>query len=109
MSVVPAICLQVLTRERASDSYSIGAWYLSKMFAELPFSWVLPAGFFLICVPLTWLPIQSVPALFAIILLNVEVSCSVGTLIAASLFDRTKAVTCAICFMVFVMCAGGVR
>ena len=68
---------------------------------------MLPAGFFVVIVPLTWLPFPSVPALFAIVLLNVEVSTSVGTVIASVLFDAGKAVTCAICYMVFVMCAGG--
>lgn len=34
----------VLTRERASDSYPISGWFTAKMLSELPLSWILPAG-----------------------------------------------------------------
>lgn len=97
----------VLTRERASDSYSIGAWYCSKLLAEVPLSWVLPAGFFLITYPLAALPAASSLTLFGITLLNTEVAASLGTLIGATFFDRDRATTVAIVYMVFVMCAGG--
>ena len=42
-----------------------------------------------------------------IVLLNVEVAASLGALIGAAFFDRDKATTVAIVYMVFVMCAGG--
>lgn len=97
----------VLTRERASDSYSIGAWYVAKLCAELPLSWLLPGGFFLVLYPLADLPLQSAPTLFAVTLLNTEVATGIGTLIGAVFFDRERATTIAILYMVFVMCAGG--
>jgi len=97
----------VLTRERASDSYSIGAWYVAKLLAEVPLSWLLPAGFFVITYPLAALPAQEVVPLFGIILLNTEVATSLGAMIGALFFDRDRATTVAIVYMVFVMCAGG--
>ena len=55
-----------------------------------------------------WLrPLCAALPLFGIVLLNVEVSASLGGLIGASCFDRDRATTVAIVFMVFVMCAGG--
>ena len=77
------------------------------MLAELPFSWVLPAAFFVVLYPLAWLPPTALASCFGVILLNVEVSASLGSLIAASLFDSSKAITVAICYMCFCMCAGG--
>jgi len=97
----------VLTRERASDAYSIGPWYVAKVLSELPLSWLLPAAFFAIVFPMAAMPPESVATLFGVNLLNVEVASSLGYFIAASFFDRTKATTCAIVAMVFVMCAGG--
>ena len=97
----------VLTRERASDSYAIGAWYVSKLLAEVPLSWLLPAGFFAVTYPLAALPISGIMPLFGITLLNTEVAASLGGLIGALLFDRDRATTVAIVYMVFVMCAGG--
>ena len=97
----------VLTRERASESYSVTSWYLSKLCAELPLSWLLPAGFFAVTYPLSAMPLTQCPTLFGIVLLNVEVAASLGALIGASFFDRDEATTVAIVYMVFVMCAGG--
>jgi len=97
----------VLTREIASDSYPIGVWYVAKLVSELPLIWLLPTAFFAICYPLVAMPLCSVPALFGITLLNVEVSNAMGVAIAAALFDEQKAITCAIMLMVYNMCAGG--
>ena len=97
----------VLTRERASDSYSIGAWYAAKLCAELPLSWLLPAGFFAVLYPLADLPLASAPTLFGVTLLITEVATGTGTLIGATCFDGDRATTIAILYMVFVMCAGG--
>ena len=44
---------EVLTRERASDSYSMLSWYVTKVIAELPFFWTIPFGFFCIICPMT--------------------------------------------------------
>lgn len=97
----------VLTRERASDSYSIAAWYLAKLAAELPLSWPLPAGFFAVTYPLAAMPTASAPMLFLIILLNAEVAASAGACLSAACFDREKAITAAIVYMCFMMCTGG--
>mmetsp|Transcript_46243 Transcript_46243/g.121242 ORF Transcript_46243/g.121242 Transcript_46243/m.121242 type:complete len:573 (+) Transcript_46243:376-2094(+) len=97
----------VLTRELASDSYPIGAWYVAKLMAEVPLSWLLPALFFAISYPLAALPAGQVTPLFGIVLLNTEVATSLGALISALVFDRDQATTLAIVYMVFVMCAGG--
>ena len=98
---------EVLTRERASDSYSVQSWYVSKLMAEWPLSWLMPAAFFVVLYPLAALPAAQAPLVFSIILLNVEVSTSLGGLLGAMLFDREKATVVAIVYMVYVMCAGG--
>ena len=65
---------EVLTRERASDSYSMLSWYVTKVIAELPFFWTIPFGFFCIICPMTQMPLDCILPLFAVILLTCQVA-----------------------------------
>ena len=97
----------VLTRERAAEAYTVTSWYIAKIAAELPLSWLLPAGFFVVIYPLAGMPLAVAPTLFGIVLLNVEVAASLGSMMGAIFFDRDAATTVSIIYMCFVMCSGG--
>ena len=97
----------VLTRERASDSYSMLSWYCAKTIADLPFFWIIPFGFFCVICPMTRMSLECILPLFAVVLLTCQVASSAGALITSAVFDRARATTIAIVYMFFVMCSGG--
>ncbi|KAJ1451954.1 P-loop containing nucleoside triphosphate hydrolase protein [Pelagophyceae sp. CCMP2097] len=97
----------VLTKERASDVYSIEAWFASRLVVELPISAVFPTVFLAILFPLVGLPVQAIPAVYAVTCLQAWVSAGLGMAMSAALFDRDNTATVVIVVMVFQMCAGG--
>lgn len=97
----------VLTRERASSSYPISAWYIANLLGDWSLAWVHPLVFYMVAYPIARLPLRSAPALFAINMLNMEVSMAVGSVITASVFDMKRATSIAIVAMAFFMLAGG--
>jgi len=97
----------VLTRERASDSYPISAWFLANLFGEWAVAWAHPLAFYAICWPIAGIPAALAPSLYVITMINYEVSMGVGNLVAAIVFDSDTARMVAVVLMAFNMLAGG--
>merc|ERR1712046_3853 len=96
----PAI-KDMLTKERASDSYSITAFFVAKVLCEVPVSLVLPLFFFLICYPMVGLAPQYALPLFLVTCLNVQVALSLSMLISVLVMDNEKSIIVAIAVMCF--------
>jgi len=97
----------VLTKELASQTYSIEAWFISKQIAEIPVSTLLPLAFYIVVFPLVGLPIMSLPATYAVTLLHSWVSTSLAVALSAIVFDTERTTTVLIIIMVYLMCCGG--
>ncbi|KAK3249416.1 hypothetical protein CYMTET_41151 [Cymbomonas tetramitiformis] len=97
----------VLTKERASETYSIESFFVAKVLCEIPIIMVLPAFFFAICFPMVAFPLKTCIPLYLVTLLTVQVAASLSMVISVALFDEKAAGTAAIITMVFEMCAGG--
>jgi len=97
----------VLTRERASDSYAIAAWSMAHVLGEWSTAWMHPLLFYIVAYPLAALPVRAFPSLFVINMINLEVSSALGAFIAAAAFDQKGAFSLAIVTMAFCMLAGG--
>jgi len=63
----------VLTRERASDSYAIAAWSMAHVLGEWSTAWMHPLLFYIVAYPLAALPVRAFPSLFVINMINLEV------------------------------------
>lgn len=97
----------VLTRERAGDSYPIGAWMVANILGEWMVAWGHPLVFYIITWPIAAMPLSRAPALYCITMLNYEVFTALGNLCAALVFDSDRARVITTVVMVFMMLAGG--
>lgn len=97
----------MLTKERASKTYTISSFFFSQVFAEAPILLVFPAVFFLIIWPMAALPWQVIVQIFLFIALNIQVCSSMSMLISAACMDQDRAISTAIVLMVLEMCSGG--
>ena len=77
----------MLAKERASEIYSIEAYYLSKCMCELPVQMVMPAIFLLLLWPLVGLPFAILPAVYAITIVMAWVSASISQMFMCLIFD----------------------
>ena len=97
----------VLTKELASELYSIEAYFLSKQIAEIPLSTVLPFAFYVVIFPMVGLPWIAFPATYAISILHSWVSTSLGVALSALIFDAEQTATVLIVVNIFQSSAGG--
>ena len=97
----------VLTRERASDSYPISAWFIADVLGEWAVMWAHPLVFYVVAWPIACMPLAMAPQLYLITMLNYEVFLSLGNLVAAAVFDADRARIVVVVVMVFNMLAGG--
>ena len=91
----------VLTRERACDSYPISAWFLANVLGEWSVACGHPFVFYCIAWPIARMPLSVAPVLYCITMLNFEVSMALGNLVAAAVFDGERARTTVVVVMVF--------
>ena len=97
----------VLTRERSSDSYPIGPWFVANVLGEWMVAWAHPLIFYAISWPIAAMPLAVAPRLYCITMLNYETFLALGNLIAALVFDGDQARIIVVVVMVFMMLAGG--
>jgi len=98
---------EMLTKETASKTYDIGAYFSAQVLAEAPILNVLPLVFFVIVWPMSAFPWMVLPQVFFIVALNIQACASMSMLISATCMDEDVAIPAAIVIMVFEMCAGG--
>jgi len=97
----------VLTKERAAKAYSVEAFFLSKVLAEIPLMFILPALFFAICYPMVGLPSSVGLQIYLLTMLHVQVCASFSMLISVVVMDQESSIIVAIIAMCYEMCAGG--
>ena len=98
---------EVLTKELASELYSIEAYFISRQIAEIPLSTVLPLAFYIIIWPMIGLPWIAFPATYAISILQSWVSTSLGVALSALIFNAEQTATVLIVVNIFMYSAGG--
>ena len=98
---------EVLTKELASQAYSIEAYFLSKQIAEVPISMLLPLVFHLVLFPLVGLPWIAFPATYAVTLLHSWISTSSGIMLSALVFDTETTATMLIVANIFQQVSSG--
>jgi len=76
----------VLVKERASEVYSLSAWFCAKNVCELPVATLQPACFLLVIWPMLGLPWQGIGEIYVCVLLNVWVSSAVSQAVSAYFF-----------------------
>jgi ATP-binding cassette subfamily G (WHITE) protein 2 len=98
---------EMLTKEKASRTYDIGAYFWAQTIAEAPILLVYPFMFFLIIWPMSTLPMCEALQTFFLVAVNIQACSAMSMLISAVCMDQDLSVTVAIIVMVFQMCAGG--
>merc|ERR1740138_570204 len=94
---------EMLTKEKASKVYDIGAFFLTQVLAEAPILLVFPAIFFVIVWPMAGLPLQMILQAFLLVALNIQVCSSLSMFISTWCMDADSAISTAIIFMIFQM------
>ena len=97
----------VLTKERASEVYSIEAYFVAKLLCELPVLALMPLAFLIILLPMVAVPRSCFAAVYGAALLVSWVSQSLSNAISAAVFKTDHATTVVIIAMVYCMCCGG--
>ena len=97
----------VLTRERASDSYPISAWFVANVLGDWCVAWAHPLIFYCISWPIAAMPIGRFGVMYCVTMLNYEVFSALGSVIAAWVFDGERARIVVVVVMVFEMLSGG--
>lgn len=97
----------VLTKERASETYHMEAFFVSSILVEVPVKCVLPLLFYLIICPLAGFSLRVSVLLYFATLVNVQVASSLSMLISATVFDFERSGVIATVLMVYQMCSGG--
>lgn len=99
---------EVITKERASGSYRVSAYYLAKMVGELPLTVTLPTFYLLISYPMmgchsVWIALQ----ILMMFLLSILVGQSFGLLIGSLCEDFQRGITISAIFTFFTQLFGG--
>lgn len=99
----------IIIKERAGGSYRLSAYFLAKVFSELPVELAYPTAFIILQYWLCgWL---ATPGAFFFTLLSILLSClcaaSYGLLISCSLLDFKKAITFTSVSMLTIMLLSG--
>lgn len=99
----------VLSRERATGTYRISAFYLSKQFVEIPLDLMMPVIF---CVVIYWATGLEADAgkffiFTAAILLDVSISYAIGLWISSAILNAARGAVLATTYFVFTMLLGG--
>eukprot|EP01065_Artemidia_motanka_P053419 TRINITY_DN98_c0_g1_i2.p1 TRINITY_DN98_c0_g1~~TRINITY_DN98_c0_g1_i2.p1 ORF type:complete len:646 (+),score=226.29 TRINITY_DN98_c0_g1_i2:78-1940(+) len=97
----------VLAKDRASESYTITSYFISKTLCEIPVLLLMPLLFFVISFPMAGLPAQYAVQMFLAVQLVAQVAAAFSTFIGVLVFDEGKAIVAGIIFMMFTMCTGG--
>ena len=99
----------ILSKERASGSYNISAYFLAKSLSEIPITATFPTVYLIICYPMTNSNLLLTSFLGTVLTQSVTNLCaeSVGLLIGAATFDTKLGVMFATLSALAFMVVGG--